>query len=67
MSVGDSFDAIYKLGQAEVDDKPRLQFLEPQVRETLRRIDGIISACLTFNDHGVVNEDVDAKGMLWIA
>ena len=66
MSIGDSFNAIYELGQAKVDDKSRLQFLEPQIRKTLRRIDRIISACLAFNDHGVVHKDVDAKGMLRI-
>ena len=67
MSVRDSFDAIHELGQAKVDDKTRLESLEPQICETLCRIDGIVSSSLAFDDHGIVNKDVNAKRMLWIA
>ena len=67
MSVRDPFDAIYELGQSEVDNKPSLQFLEPQVRQALRRINGIVRPRLAFDDHGVVNKDIDAKRMLRIA
>ena len=67
MSVGNPFNAIYEFGQAKVNDKSSLQFLEPQIREALRRIDGIVSPCLAFNDYGVVNKDVNAERMLRIA
>ena len=67
MSIGNPFNAIDKLGQTKVNDKSSLQFLESQICEALCSIDGVASTSLTFNDHGVINEDVNAERMLWIA
>ena len=65
--VRDPFDTIYELGQAKVNDKTRLQFLEPQIREALCRVNRIIRSRLAFDNYGIVNKDVNAEGMLRIA
>ena len=67
MSVRDPFDAVYEFGKPKVYDKSCLQFLEPQIRETLCRIDGIVRTGLALNDNEIVNKDVDAKRMFGIA
>ena len=64
MLVGYPFNSVNKLGQTEVYDKSRLQLFEPQVGETLRRIDGVICARLAFDDNCIVDENVNAKRMI---